>query len=493
MLFLIALAGWPSTICPAEVQYKPVDPYAASVRLVRSAIVPQQNDAHLELLASLRSLRDPTLKPLFESLATERDAAVQAHAALGLAVLASPPAIEAQEIRNLISPAARLIVLRNAMQAELLSAGQLQQLLVWDQLEAVPAVLVALKLFEMKQPIDSTVLARLTGHADIDIAGIAARLLAELGQPASLDAYVQRLDALSSSSRAEHLRVMLSTIGEHRLASANTWVNQLLAKPIADEDIHRLAVLTLLRLDPHAALPHVQSLLRRDPSQSATLHCALMMLLDDPPAPRAVFELFPTDDPLIALLVRIGQIHADGSDVSRAMMDLIDLDHPRSSRTILSVAKNIPPDQAAAVYLHVIQRVEGNSRDQAVRIDLAVTAARALLELDRAALERRLIAAEDDSLTQEVILIGLLGSDLADAGTLARSVKRMGYSRADSLALLLVARDAKSLSKDEIDALSRLAKGGGRLSEPLTTQAAWLYLKHSGQLDRALQELLADR
>ena len=87
--------------------------------------------------------------------------------------------------------------------------------------------------------------------------------------------------------------------------------------------------------------------------------------------------------------------------------------------------------------------------------------------------------------------MGLLESPSPAAGDAARLVKRIGFGRADSLAMILIAKHTPRLTADELHELAVIASGGGRVSDMLQMQAAWLYLKHTSTIERALVETFA--
>ena len=122
---------------------------------------------------------------------------------------------------------------------------------------------------------------------------------------------------------------------------------------------------------------------------------------------------------------------------------------------------------------------------------LPIEGFRHLLCLNPQATIDKLVDVDDDSLTQEAILLGLFDSRAPSAGEAARLVKRIGYGRADSMALILIAKHADHLSKSELQDLGVMASGG-RVSAVLQAQAGWLYLKHAGQLEQTLAVIFAD-
>ena len=118
-------------------------------------------------------------------------------------------------------------------------------------------------------------------------------------------------------------------------------------------------------------------------------------------------------------------------------------------------------------------------------------AAARLFEINPQAVIDRLVTADDDSLMQQAILLGLFDSRAPAAGKAARRVKRIGYGRADSMALILIAKHTDRLSAKELQDLGVIASGG-RVSAVLQAQAGWLYLKHAGRLEQTLAVIFAD-
>jgi hypothetical protein len=121
----------------------------------------------------------------------------------------------------------------------------------------------------------------------------------------------------------------------------------------------------------------------------------------------------------------------------------------------------------------------------------AVQATARLAEIDLDAALERLRSAEDDGALQQSVLLGLFESTDARVGEAAAALPRVGSGRADSLALLLHAKHAAKLDNERRRQLGIVAAGGGRVSEILQVQAAWLYLRHAGQIDQALATVFA--
>jgi hypothetical protein len=218
-----------------------------------------------------------------------------------------------------------------------------------------------------------------------------------------------------------------------------------------------------------------------------------MLLQSAEAVPPEYYAQLATDaDPLISCLIRVGQAISTGSDVVQPLCDLLDLGHVRSMIWAMRYVRDLPSDQATRIYTHLIDAVEGDPRGQDERAARAMEAVRRLFEINSQAVIDRLAGAPDDGILQETILIGLYESQSPLAGEAARKVRRIGSGRADSIALVLIAKHDAALPPQELAALGRIASGGGRVSDTLQTQAAWLYVKQKNAIDSALAKVFAE-
>ena len=203
----------------------------------------------------------------------------------------------------------------------------------------------------------------------------------------------------------------------------------------------------------------------------------------------STFDRLPAGDPLIEAIAAAGRAIASGTDATPALLALLDLGHPAAMRAAMRAAADLESPQSARVYGHVIDGMESaDPRKRAVFADAALTAAERLFDIDRKALLERLDRAPDDGLTQQTILLALLEVRSPEAGEAVRRLRRIGSGRADSLALLVIARQAEELSAEEVYQLGVIASGGGLVSDVLQVQAGWLYLKLTGRIEQALAE-----
>lgn len=178
-------------------------------------------------------------------------------------------------------------------------------------------------------------------------------------------------------------------------------------------------------------------------------------------------------------------------NVIETMEALIDTGHPQCIEWALRHAHAMPKEQSRTIYVYFINRLETPTRT-ARELDVraqAISAMSNLTILDADVAAQLLLDSDDDSMKQQTLLIGALQGHSPELVEAARPIRRIGSSRPDSLALLLLARDGAGLKDQDVQQLGRIAAGGSMLGEMLQAQAAWLYLKHTGKLDEALVEV----
>ncbi len=463
----------------------------ASLRHLRQTIAPQRNGADLVALFSLRQLRDESLRPFFYQLAQRGEPLVRVHAILGLGEIDETGHVDPWLITQLESSAGRYTVITNALKMELLDTEQIYQMLANDELEARPRVVLLAHLISESEPVDQQAVARLAASGNRSVAGLAACLLAQLGDNSGLSSYRAQLLTLPQRDRNRHLIDLLQAIGNYRLTAALDLGEDVLAAPGADDEVVRAGLATMLVLDPHRGVTLLNQYLTNDTSYSRYVRFALMLLEAGSDVPASAYDSLPTDDELLGRMARAGRAVSLGADASQPLIDLLSLGHARASRWAVVAAGQLDTAQATRVYEYLINAVDGDRRGRDERAELAMIATARLFEINPQAAIDELVKAEDDSLTQEAILLGLFDSRAPSAGEAARGVKRIGYGRADSMALILIAKHANRLTKRELRDLGVIASGG-RVSAVLQAQAGWLYLKHAGQLEQTLAMIFAD-
>lgn len=497
---------------------EPVDLEAGAIRQLRKATVYRANGLHHSLLLALRDLRDPTMQPLFQSLVQADHWSIQLDAILGLAELSAEGRVDPWLLAKLRSDRDRADGVRVALELGLLQRPDIEKILGWDDLASVARVVLLAEYRRLGGTPDPSMLARLAANPDPPVAGLAACLLAE-GSPTpsgtagseaapatppdrtALDAFAKMLDTLSPEDRDAAIEEVANAARRYQLPSAIALlaprVDGSNDSPGPQESVVGLA----LALDAKRGLVLWKTGLGKEPSQSKRVRYGLILLLNATRVPADSFDaLLPPKgkgasaesarDPLLAAMVAAGKALASGREPAKALTALYDMGHRRCCRWVLGAADELDTEGAKTIYLHVIDRLDIPKERTADALVDAIEASARLIERDPEALRARLLSTQDDGPKQEAMLLGLANSRSPAAATAAESTTRLGAGRADTLALVVLARHRDTLTADELRQLGLVAGGGGQIDESLRAQAAWLYLRHLGKLEQSLPKIV---
>jgi hypothetical protein len=286
--------------------------------------------------------------------------------------------------------------------------------------------------------------------------------------------------------------VIFRAVAEYKLDAVIDWVADIAAAPDTDPDIAAEGIAAVMALDPPRGVALWTRALGPSPRYGKCVRFALLLLDAGSTVPASAYDQLPREDQLIDAMARAGKAISSDQDAADDLISLLDLGHLKTVRWAMDAARDLPDEQAARIYVHLLDRVDGDARGRDDRAELAMTATARLFEIDPETVTQRLAQVPDDSLTQQAMLLGLLESRSPAAGDAARGVKRIGFSQADSVALILITKHAQPPSPQELEQLGVIASGGGRVSDGLRAQAAWLYLKHTSKIEQALTETFAD-
>ena len=431
------------------------------------------------------------MQDMFYRLLQHDDWHVQVHALLGLAEIDEGTQLDPWLVTQ-ITPLAREQVIANAIDMEMLTPEGMQKILEWDRLEASNQLLLMAELQKrgMNDLFDAKQLRSLTNDNDLVVAAIASLLISE-DDPAPLSAVNARLEIASPSERLSVLRRMIEVIRIYELEAAAPWLDEILEDE-PSEDLLYWGTYTLMTVAPDRARAHWDRMIGSDPSYRNRIMGAIQFLEADlAPDADVRTRLKAQDDPLISMILDTADARADGQPVSANVKQLIDTGHPRVIDWAMRTSKEFPLDQAVSIYGHFIDLPETTRKrsQQITQRSHAISAMATLLEIAPDEAVDRLRDAEDDSMQQQTLLMGSMQSQHPELAEVVGQIRRIGSSRADSLALLLLARTNKELSPADLQQLGRISAGGGQLNNTLQIQAAWLYLKHTGGLQTAMVRL----
>jgi len=462
-----------------------------ATRHLMQSVEIQQDGTHLSRLSSLRLLRDPAMKDLFYKLLQHEDWLVQVHALLGLAEIEDGSRLDPWLVTQ-IDPLARENVIANAIDMELIDREGMQKILDWDHLESGNRLLLMAELQSLDLEIDLETLESLANDNDLLIAGIASLLLAREGELAPMSNISARLAKASPSERQSVMQRLIEVIRIYKVTSATAWLNEMLDADIENDDLTYWGTFTLITLDPKLGRPHWNRMLGSSPTYRQRIMAALQFLeAEQAPDADARARLRASDDPLINRILDAAEALANGQPITAHVKGLIDTGHPRVIDWAMRSARDFPSAEAIEIYGYFIDLPETTRRRslEVAQRSQAISAMATLLEIAPGNALQRLRDAEDDSMLQQTLLMGSLQSQHPELPGTVASLRRIGSSRPDSLALLLLARNGEQLSPADLQQLGRISAGGGQLTDTLQIQAAWLYLKHTDGLQAALVRL----
>ena len=480
--------GWHSTVQGDESTNT-----TNAIRHLKRTITPQRDESHLTRLTALRGLGDPALEQLFLRLLQHDSWQVQVYAVLGLAELSENGNVMPWLITQIHSEA-RDQVLAIAMDEQRLGPEEIAELTEWKGLQ--PANLVAMLAYSnsIGDTVDIEMLKPLTTANNEKVAAAAWLVMAWLGDETALENIDEIIKDLPETRQFDILLTMIMLINRYEIKEAAQWLDSLLSESRSQARFQEMLLAgtsTLLMLDKERGLKHWRIEFGENPKRRQQITAALMLLQVGVALEAEDSSRLDVDDELIGTIVEAGNAVAnDRSDTPQRLIELVDLNHVRSTTLIPGVLENLPPEQATVILNSFLDRMD-NENFTSVDQMLAIDATERLLELDPDLVIERLKIVADESPLQEAMLYGLLRQRGPDVLEAVESIQQIGLSRTDSLALLVIARDSETLDETQLGRLGLIASGGG-LVEPLQVQAAWLYLKHTGSVDDAINQLVPE-
>lgn len=492
-----------AAVADAAPQYERTAPYDAAVSHMRKAIEPVGSGQHHALLISLRSLRDPQLRGLFESLTSSSDFTSRVDGILGLAELSPEAGVDPVLLSRFGSREDRSAAIRSAIGLKLVSTQAATELLKIDDLTGLDRAALAGELFRLGTPIDPALLKDALNDPSDEVAGLGAMLMLQAGDRGAWSRFVDRLMARDEGVR----NAVVGELGKAALAyQLKAAMPALLA--LVSRDGFRVPTRMVingaaLSLDREAGIAAWREIIASDRSQPTLVRAGLQMLAHEGTVPEPVIVMLRNDDELVEDIVS-AIIACSGTDADAAAVSLDRLVASGNRQAVewaMRRASTLPPAAASRVLTSVFRAGTGADATPALRA-MALDAAGRLAKADPSAVVMLLRENAGSGGVQELLLLGMVSavSDqplnaqdpalVEQAAAAAAVVQGASTRRAESLALLLLARTAQGpLDAETLRALGTVAAGGGDLDPTLQVQAAWLFVRHSGRGEQALAQL----
>ena len=486
---LATLTPWQAAALADQASYR-----ESAIRHLKKAVTPQRDESHLTRLAALQRLSDESLEQLFLELVEHDSWRMQVYAVLGLANLSEDGNVMPWLITQL-DPLARNEILALSIDEKRLSPKQARTLIKWEELEEANHLALLAYLKSLGEPIDVSEIKPMLDSSYEKVVAAALLILTWLGDEEAIDRIGDVIAELPESRQFDILMTLVMFIERYQIEEAARWMDVLVTSNRMDGRFPELiqpGTATLLTIEPSTGIRHWKEWVGPTPKRRDQITAALMLLqvgaeLDTSNAD----QLDQSDELVKSILDAANAVATNSDDSARRIMELYDLNHLRSTVILPGVIKTLPKNQQTIVLNHFLDRLSVDAENPMNQM-LAIEATEQLLTIDPESILGRLREAADDGPLQEAILFGILQHRDPNAIESVRPIKQIGLSLPDSLALLIIARESEDLNETQQRNLGLIASGGV-LSEPLQVQAAWLYMKHTDQLDQAMPQLIKQK
>lgn len=466
----------------------------AAIQLFQQSLDVGSNGPGDALLRSLRQMRDPALRPFFKQLVASHLDALRIHGMLGLAALSPKHQLDLAQVVTIKSPDALAQLISAALDDHLLPAAQAKQLLAWPGLSRYVKVLLIARRFDTEGRKHLKLLRQAAKSKKIGERSLASLLLYELNDPAGIKG-LQALDRSTSSKRDVVRAMLLMTALRQKFHRARQWAYAIATEHGVDPNLQLLAERVAMRFGSRAT----DNLWARQYAAAAAhpahqMELAMLVLHLSPWLPASLFKPMLADpDPLVQQIGRTGRAIAQGkANAADQIITLIQQQYPPANQWAYNYASTqAKPSNAQMIYLGLIVAYkQGAAAGRMRRLNTAVQAAQALYEQDPKVathlLRPVLASPKTDPMLVKGILLALVRTQKPGTVAVIRGLHQFSTLDADDLATLLRAKHAGKMTRSQMRDLSLIVRGGSALEPPLEIQAAWAWLKRTGQSQAVL-------
>jgi len=441
-------------------------------------------------------MEDPRLEPLFSELTQRRHPGLKIHGILGLAELNDPPKLDMALVADIKDSAVQAQLLSAAIDSDLLTAADAEQLSNWPGLDPAVRVLVAGKLVADGKAIDPALLNEALAADNEALRAMATllKLQAEQGDPIAM---LKEFDVSDSINRDRVRALLLQTAMKYEFSIVGPWAVRMLDEPDLDRAISYQALRAALMFHVDGA---VNTWMHRFDAAADNvaerLRLAMLALDIAEHVHPSVFQAMVDDDvEEIQQIGRVGLAIRDGRPVAPAVTALLEMNNLLASRWALQYAIELSETDPAAARPMLVKLIEEagdeEPRFRAQRVEHAVLATQKLFENDpRAVGVLRSLLVDSPVIVTEAMFMGLIRVNEGNPLPLVSAVEAYKSRTAEAMALVIRAKHGHELTADQREQLSLIVRGGSGLQDPLRIQAAWAYLKHTQQERVALAAVL---
>jgi len=451
---------------------------------------------HNVVLRSLRQLRDPQLKPLYEYLSTRDELSLRVHGILGLAEISEDRHLDLRHVAAIDSPHIQAELLGAAQDSDLLTVDQAEEMTNWADLDSGVALVLAARLIQEGRWKDMEPLKEGL-NADLQPRrALAAALLTQLGDNSG-ENILNALVSDPSPKSQQTMQMMLNSALRWEMDKLGPWAMRIAEDPSRHLKDRVFALSVAMRFDVAGSEALWQQLYESSTEPAQRNRLAIAALKLSPWIGPTVFEqLQNEEDPLLSAIGNAGFAVSNQQGVAEAVVGLVEQTHPLCNDWALGYAaeKANETDQELIFLALILAFEQGDQRGSELRLDYAITATQGLVEHVQNNPQKYLRPILHNVETSEKLrmgmLLGLIRAREGDASGVIAGWKDTNLPTLDGLALLLRAKVGQPLTDEELDKLGLMARGGGGIDLGLRVQAVWSYLKLTDQADLALQQVL---
>jgi hypothetical protein len=468
----------------------------AAVWLIEQATLVHRDGRHNVLLRSLRQLEDPRLEPLFSELTQRRHPGLRIHGILGLAEIKDPPKLDMALVADIKDTAVQAQLLSAAIDSDLLTTADAEQLANWPGLDPAIRVLVAGKLVADGKKVDTSLLNEALASDNEALRAMATLLKLQIDQGDPI-AMLKEVDVSESLGRDRVRALLLQTAMKYEFKVIGPWAMKMLNEEGLERAVAYQALRAALMFDvPEAVNAWMFRYDKAADNIAERLRLSMLALdIAKHVHPRIFQAMIDDDIEEIQQIGRVGMAIRDGKPIGEPIGKLVKLNNLLASRWALQYAVKLGEDEPAKVRPIFVALIEAAGDDEprfrAQRLEHTVIATQKLFENDKegAGLLRGMLK-DSSVLVSEAMLMGLVRVTEGNPLPAVAAIDEDKSRTAAAMALVIKAKHSDKLTEDDVKQLSLIVRGGAGLLDPLRIQAAWAYLKHTQQDRVALATVL---
>lgn len=486
---MVLMGAVGSMALAALVQFEQIDYTQVSLDALVRSIAPRASGSHHDALLALRSMKDPRLAPLFNTLAQLPDPTAAIDGLLGEAELATPAGVTPLSLRMITDTPTRLAAMRAAVGLKLLSPAAAHEIMGWDDIEPLDHAVLASVLLQAGESVETASISPLLADGRPAVAGLAAALLLQAGDAEAWDQFASRVASLQPSDRTATIQEVARAAEAYSLKAVAPKLASLANGEGIPANLRLLVMGTVLKLDPTRAEPLWRAA-TVERSQVALLRAGLQLLVSIDVPPTGWAAAIRNGDPSIEALANAidAATSGDAPALGKRLAAMVGTGQRLMAEAALQRSRSMPEDAARPVLDALVDA--GLKADASIPFrSMALDAGQRLSVIDPDGMAARLVSAADDRDASELLVNAIYQSRDARAAELACAAREKLGRSAASMACMARARTSESVDPVILTQVGVAASGGSELSINFRTQAAWIFLSRSGQADRAIKAM----